>query len=135
MSVQSDLQVRDSTTGYDAVDVLHNVSIVARQGEITCILGANGAGKSTLVRMIMGLTPARKGRIIFGGRDITRTRTHNLIKSGLSCIPEGRTVFPKFTVAQNLKSGIVWTGSIPYSQGWRIVKPSLPAPCPAANRP
>lgn len=111
MSAQPDLQVIDSTTGYDAVNVLHNVSIVARKGEITCILGANGAGKSTLVRMIMGLTPARKGRIILGGRDITKTRTHNLIKSGLSCIPEGRKVFPKFTVAQNLRLGAYGIGS------------------------
>ncbi len=105
MSAQFDLRVKDATTGYDAVNVLHNVSIFAKRGEITCILGANGAGKSTLVRMILGLTPARKGMITFGDRDITKTRTHTLIKSGISCIPEGRKVFPKFTVVQNLRLG------------------------------
>lgn len=105
MSAKNDLQVRNATTGYDAVNVLHDVSITAKKGQITCILGSNGAGKSTLVRMILGLTPARAGNIAFGSEDITKAKTHKLIKSGISCIPEGRKVFPKCTVVQNLMLG------------------------------
>ncbi len=105
MSLNRDLNVRNATTGYDAVNVLHDVSILAKSGNITCILGSNGAGKTTLVRMILGLTPARAGSIIFGETDITKTQTHKVISKGISCIPEGRKVFPKCTVLQNLKLG------------------------------
>ncbi len=105
MSSTIDLNVRNATTGYDAVNVLHDVSVQAKAGNITCILGSNGAGKSTLVRMILGLTPARSGNVAFGETDITKTRTHKVIGKGISCIPEGRAVFPKCTVLQNLRLG------------------------------
>lgn len=105
MSAQFDLCVQNATTGYDAVNVLHDISLSAKKGQITCILGSNGAGKSTLVRMILGLTPARSGKIEFGDKDITKVKTHKLIASGISCIPEGRKVFPKCTVVQNLRLG------------------------------
>lgn len=116
MTAKHDLNVVGATTGYDAVDVLHDVSIRAKKGEITCILGSNGAGKSTLVRMILGLTPARQGRITFGSTDITEKRTHRLIASGISCIPEGRKVFPKCTVVQNLRLGAYGVKSEPEIQ-------------------
>jgi len=105
MSAKHDLMVRNATTGYDAVNVLHDVSLTAKKGRITCILGSNGAGKSTIVRMILGLTPARRGNIAFGDQDITRAKTHTLVARGISCIPEGRKIFPKCTVVQNLRLG------------------------------
>lgn len=105
MSSNLDLNVSNATTGYDTVNVLQDVSIQAKHGDITCILGSNGAGKSTLVRMILGLTPARSGNIYFGDTDITKTKTHKVIRLGISCIPEGRKVFPKCTVIQNLRLG------------------------------
>lgn len=99
------LSVKNLTTGYDKVNVLHNVSIEVVPGKITCILGANGAGKSTLIRAIFGLTPARKGEIWWQGRNIAADKTHNIIAGGIACIPEGRKVFPNMTVQDNLALG------------------------------
>jgi branched-chain amino acid transport system ATP-binding protein len=101
----SSLTVKGLTTGYDKVNVLHDVSIDVAPGKITCILGANGAGKSTLIRAILGLTPPRQGNILWDGRDLAGEKTHAIIASGISCIPEGRKVFPRMTVAENLALG------------------------------
>lgn len=99
------LEIADITTAYDKADVLQGVSITVDAGSITCLLGANGSGKTTLIRSILGLTPPRAGRILFDGRDITRLPTHKVIASGIACIPEGRKVFPKLTVEENLRVG------------------------------
>jgi branched-chain amino acid transport system ATP-binding protein len=101
----SRLTVNRLTTGYDKVNVLHDVSIEVEPGKITCILGANGAGKSTLIRSILGLTPPRQGEILWEGRNLAREKTHAIIASGISCIPEGRKIFPRMTVAENLALG------------------------------
>ena len=92
-------------TAYDRVDVLHGVSLNVAQGTITCILGANGAGKSTLIRSVLGLTPAHTGTIKFDGQPIDQLPTHRVISCGIACIPEGRKVFPKMTVEENLRVG------------------------------
>jgi branched-chain amino acid transport system ATP-binding protein len=92
-------------TAYDKADVLEGVSLDVAPGRITCLLGANGAGKTTLIRSILGLTPPRAGRIRFGEKDITRLPTHKIIAEGIACIPEGRKVFPKLTVEENLRIG------------------------------
>ena len=92
-------------TAYDRIDVLEDVSIKAERGQITCILGANGAGKSTLIRSILGLTPANRGKIIFKDADITHLPTHRIIEQGIACVPEGRRVFPRMTVDENLSAG------------------------------
>ncbi len=101
----SHLTVKRLTTGYDKVNVLHDVSIDVPPGKITCILGANGAGKSTLIRAILGLTPPRQGEVWWDGRNLAGEKTHAIIASGISCIPEGRKVFPRMTVAENLALG------------------------------
>lgn len=101
----SHLTVTGLTTGYDKVNVLHDVSIDVAPGKITCILGANGAGKSTLIRAILGLTPPRKGEVMWEGRNLAGQKTHAIIASGISCIPEGRKVFPRMSVAENLALG------------------------------
>jgi len=92
-------------TAYDHADVLEEVSLTVRPGSITCLLGANGSGKSTLIRSILGLTPPRAGKISFEGRDLTGLATHKVIAAGIACIPEGRKVFPKLTVEENLRVG------------------------------
>jgi branched-chain amino acid transport system ATP-binding protein len=107
----SALTVKGLTTGYDKVNVLHDVCIDVAPGKITCILGANGAGKSTLIRSILGLTPPRQGQILWNGRDLAGEKTHRIIASGIACIPEGRKVFPRMTVAENLALGAsAWPG-------------------------
>jgi branched-chain amino acid transport system ATP-binding protein len=92
-------------TAYDKADVLHGVSLRVEHGKITCILGANGAGKTTLIRSILSLTPPRSGRILHEGSDITGLPTHRIVRRGIACIPEGRRVFPRMTVRDNLRMG------------------------------
>jgi len=99
------LEIEGVYTAYDKADVLENVSLTAEPGRITCLLGSNGSGKTTLIRSILGLTRPRAGRIVFDGADITRLPTHRVIAAGLACIPEGRKVFPKLTVEENLRLG------------------------------
>jgi branched-chain amino acid transport system ATP-binding protein len=99
------LEIEDVYTAYDKADVLEGVSLSVAPGRITCLLGANGSGKTTLVRSILGLTPPRAGRIRLDGADITRLPTHRVIAAGLACIPEGRKVFAKLTVEENLRVG------------------------------
>lgn len=99
------LIVENITTAYDKADVLEDVSLSVEQGKITCILGSNGSGKSTLIRSILGLTPPRRGRIVFEGQSISGLPTHRVIASGIACIPEGRKVFPKMSVEENLRLG------------------------------
>ncbi|AFP29020.1 ABC transporter ATP-binding protein [Marinobacter sp. BSs20148] len=99
------LKVDDVYTGYDKADVLEGVSLEVKPGKITCLLGSNGVGKTTLIRSILGLTAPRAGEITFHGRKITGLPTHKVISTGISCIPEGRKVFPKLTVEENLRLG------------------------------
>jgi len=99
------LEIENVYTAYDKADVLEGVSLSAAAGRITCLLGANGSGKTTLIRSILGLTPPRAGRISFSGGDITRLATHRIIAAGIACIPEGRKVFAKLSVEENLRLG------------------------------
>ena len=99
------LEIDGVYTAYDKADVLQGVSLTVAAGSITCLLGSNGSGKTTLVRSILGLTPARVGRIVFNGTDITPLPTHKIVAAGIACIPEGRKVFPKLTAEENLRVG------------------------------
>ena len=103
--LQAGLEVEGVYTAYDKADVLVDVSLSARPGRITCLFGSNGSGKTTLIRSILGLTPPNRGRIAFDGRELTGLPTHGIIAAGISCIPEGRRVFPKFTAEENLRMG------------------------------
>jgi len=99
------LDIEGVYTAYDKADVLEGVSLKVEPGHITCLLGSNGSGKTTLIRSILSLTPPRAGRICFDGTDITALPTHKVIAAGIACIPEGRKVFPKLTVEENLLVG------------------------------
>ena len=99
------LSVENVFAGYDKADVLEDVSLAVEAGSITCILGSNGSGKTTLIRAILGLTPPRRGRVVFDGNDLAGMATHRIIASGIACIPEGRKVFPKLSVVENLRLG------------------------------
>jgi branched-chain amino acid transport system ATP-binding protein len=99
------LEIEGLVTAYDRANVLEGVSLTIEPGRITCLLGSNGSGKTTLIRSILGLTPPRSGHIVFDGTDITGLATHKVIAAGIACISEGRKVFPKFTVEENLKLG------------------------------
>jgi branched-chain amino acid transport system ATP-binding protein len=97
------LRVEDLVAGYEpGVPVVRSTSIEVRPGEIVAILGPNGAGKSTLIKSVVGLVPKFSGRVFFAGADITATAAHELIRLGLSFVPQTENVFASMTVADNL---------------------------------
>ena len=101
------------STAYGAVEALREVSISVTQGEIVTLVGANGAGKSTLLMTICGDPRARSGRVVFEDRDITALPTHEIMRLGLAQVPEGRRVFPRMSVMENLLMGAQVAGHDP----------------------
>jgi branched-chain amino acid transport system ATP-binding protein len=99
------LSVEGVHTFYGPIEALKGVSIEVRQGEIVTLIGANGAGKSTLLMTICGSPKAAKGRVVFEGRDITRLEPHEIVRLGVAQSPEGRRVFPRMSVEENLQMG------------------------------
>jgi branched-chain amino acid transport system ATP-binding protein len=103
------LDVRNLHAGYGEVAVLHDVSFAVTDGAITALIGSNGSGKTTMMRAVAGLLPARSGRIDFAGRDLTHARPSERVEAGLALVPEGRLVFPEFTVEDTLRVGAYCT--------------------------
>jgi branched-chain amino acid transport system ATP-binding protein len=99
------LELKDVRTFYGAIEALKGISLEVREGEIVTLIGANGAGKSTTLRSINGLVRPRSGSIVFQGRDITNEAPHNIVKRGIAQSPEGRKLFPRMTVVENLEMG------------------------------
>ena len=100
------LTVNNIEVIYDHVIlVLKGVSLSVPEGKVVALLGANGAGKTTTLRSINGLNRARQGSIRFQGRDITGTAAHEIVKRGIAQSPEGRRLFPRMTVTENLEMG------------------------------
>lgn len=100
------LELKGVWSQYDEkVIVLRDISMKVPEGSATCVLGANGAGKTTLVKTIVNLVRPRKGEITFSGLRIERLKTHQIVKLGISVVPEGRQLFPKLTVAETLRMG------------------------------
>src|SRR5688572_15618330 len=104
------LIIENINTYYGETQALFNVSLHVNPGEVVSLLGASGAGKTTTLRSILGLTPAKKGRITFRGEDITRKPTHTIARRGISWVPDDRRIFPTLTVARNLELGRKKTG-------------------------
>jgi branched-chain amino acid transport system ATP-binding protein len=104
------LSVEDVHTYYGTIHALKGVSLEVREGEIVTLIGANGAGKSTTLRSINGLNHPREGRIRFQGRDITEEAPHAVVKMGISQSPEGRRLFPRMSVRENLEMGAYQRG-------------------------
>ena len=101
------LSVRGVTTCYGKIVALRNVDIDVADGEIVTLIGANGAGKSTLMMTIFGNPRAREGSIVFDGRDITRLPTHEIARLRIAQAPEGRRIFSRMTVMENLQMGAI----------------------------
>jgi branched-chain amino acid transport system ATP-binding protein len=99
------LSLFDVHTYYGNIEALRGVDIEVKEGEIVTLIGANGAGKSTLLMTICGNPHASQGRIVFEGEDITAKPTHEIIRSGIAQAPEGRRIFPRMTVMENLQMG------------------------------
>ncbi len=96
------LDMQDIDTFYGETQVLFEVSLRVKPGEVVSLLGANGAGKTTTLRSILGLTPATRGTICFDGHDITRKPTHQIARQGIGWVPDDRRIFPALSVERNL---------------------------------
>ncbi len=105
MAETSILSVRGLTTFYGAIQALHGVDLEVARGEIVTLIGANGAGKSTLLMTICGNPRARSGSIRLDGEDITSLQTHEIVRRGVAQVPEGRRIFPRMSVFENLQMG------------------------------
>jgi branched-chain amino acid transport system ATP-binding protein len=99
------LEVKDVHTFYGNIEALKGISIEVEEGEIVTLIGSNGAGKSTTLRSISGLTPPRAGSIRFDGREIGDTAPQDIVRLGISQSPEGRKIFPRMSVRENLDLG------------------------------
>jgi branched-chain amino acid transport system ATP-binding protein len=99
------LHVENLEAGYGPINVLHRLSLTVDRGEIVAMIGANGAGKTTTLMCISGVVKARAGSIHFDGRDLTGVPAHNIVRLGLAQSPEGRKIFSRLTVLENLEMG------------------------------
>lgn len=104
------LDVRGLNAGYGNIDVLHDLSFAAGRGEILGVLGRNGMGKTTLIRALSGLMPPKSGRIVVNGEDVTSLPAHQRASRGLTTVVQGRGIFPKLSVRENLAMGRVASG-------------------------
>ena len=90
---------------YGQIQALYDINVEINPGEIISIIGANGAGKTTLMKSIMGLVPAKNGKIVWQDEEIQAKKTHHIVKRGISYVPEGREIFPGMTVLENMEMG------------------------------
>ena len=100
------LKVKDIYAGYTDFDILQGVSLEVHPGEIVCVIGPNGAGKSTVFKAVYGFLKVRQGQVIFDGEEITNRRPQQILRSGISNVPQLRSVFPQMTVMENLEMGM-----------------------------
>ncbi|WP_207871896.1 branched-chain amino acid transport system ATP-binding protein [Enterococcus sp. DIV2402] len=99
------LKIENLSAGYDGIDVIRNVSMQVSKGQIVALLGSNGSGKTTILRSLMGVVSKSKGVIEYEGKSLNNVATHDLVKMGIAMVPEGRHLFPKMTVLENLMLG------------------------------
>ncbi|MDG1011022.1 MAG: ABC transporter ATP-binding protein [Amylibacter sp.] len=103
------LNLQNIQSGYGAVQVLFDLSLNAKAGEIICIMGRNGAGKTTTLKTIMGLLPLSAGKITLNGTDLSSIAPHRISQQGIAYVPQGRRLFSELSVAQNLEVGLLHT--------------------------
>ena len=103
------LNLNQIQSGYGAVQVLFDLSLTAKAGEITCIMGRNGAGKTTTLKTIMGILPLSAGQITLNDTDLATIPPHKISQNGIAYVPQGRRLFSELTVAQNLEVGLLHT--------------------------
>ncbi len=99
------LEVRDLHAGYGKLEILKGVSLDVQSGQVVSIIGPNGAGKSTVFKTLFGLLPARQGRVMLDGENVTNQSPADLLRRGMAYVPQGRNVFPLMTVEENLRLG------------------------------
>ncbi|MBQ0203639.1 urea ABC transporter ATP-binding subunit UrtE [Citrobacter portucalensis] len=100
------LQVKELNQYYGGSHILRGVSFEARIGEVTCLLGRNGEGKTTLLKCLMGIIPARSGSVLWQDKNVTHWKPHQRVRAGVAYVPQGRDIFPRLTVEENLLLGL-----------------------------
>jgi len=100
------LQVKELNQYYGGSHILRGMSFEARIGEVTCLLGRNGVGKTTLLKCLMGLIPARSGSVLWQDKNVTHWKPHQRVRAGVAYVPQGRDIFPRLTVEENLLLGL-----------------------------
>jgi branched-chain amino acid transport system ATP-binding protein len=120
------LQISGVRTFYGHIEALKGVDLEVKAGEIVTLIGANGAGKSTLLMTLCGSPQARHGRVAFEGQDITRLPTYEIMRRGIAQSPEGRRIFPRMTVLENLKMGALATDGSNFDEDLKRVYAMFP---------
>ena len=115
------LQVSQLHQYYGGSHILRGVDFSARQGEVTCLLGRNGVGKTTLLKCLMGLIPARSGEVRWQDQNITHRKPHQRVQAGVAYVPQGREIFPRLTVEENLLMGL--------SRFLKVMNPAIKEVC------
>lgn len=100
------LQIQSLNQFYGGSHILRDVNLHVNMGQVTSLLGRNGVGKTTLLKCLMGLVPAKSGQVLFDGKDITRLSTTDRARLGMAYVPQGREIFPRLTVEENLLMGL-----------------------------
>ena len=108
------------STYYGDARILSGLSLAIEAGETVCLLGRNGRGKTTTIKTILGLVPAREGRIVFDGTDITREPTHRIARRGIAWVPDNRRVFPTLSVERNLAMALSRARPAPAGERWTL---------------
>ncbi len=120
------LKVENINVSYGAIHAIHDVSLSVNDGEIVSLIGANGAGKTTILHTITGLTTAQSGSIIYNGVDLRKIAPYKIVSLGLAHVPEGRHVFTRMTVAENLAMGAHYRNDKKISEDLAVVYESFP---------
>ena len=107
------LEIKELVSGYGKMEVLHDINVTIRKGEIVAVLGPNGAGKTTLLNSIFGIATVHKGNVIFEGREITKLKPYAIVRLGIGYAPQLDNVFPTLTVEDNLIMGAYMRGRDP----------------------
>ncbi len=139
------LEIENIHSYYGNIHALQGVSLTVEEGEVVTLIGSNGAGKTTTLRSIHGILPPREGKIVFDGEEIQGMPAHDMIPKGIAQSPEGRKIFHRMTVMENLEMGAyhrndrdgdparTWTASSTSSRASRSASSRSPARCPAAS--
>lgn len=107
MATDAILKLEDVIAGYGKMTILHGTTFEVKRQAITTVIGPNGAGKSTVFKTVFGMLPARSGRIVFDGDDVTNLSPRKLLERGITYVPQGRNIFPELSVLHNLELGAV----------------------------
>lgn len=99
------LEIKNLAVAYGGIEALKGISLEVEEGKIVTLVGANGAGKSTMLRSIVGIVKPKSGTITYNGKNLLAEKSHNIVKTGITLVPEGRRIFPDLTVFENLKIG------------------------------